>query len=45
VSVTTVPTGNVALHGSTGLYLAVVQLIPAGLEVTVPVASMKLRML
>ena len=41
VSVTTVPTANVALHWPTGLYLAVVQLIPEGLDVTVPVASMK----
>ena len=35
-SVTTVPTGNVARQTPTGLNLSVVQLIPAGLEVTVP---------
>src|SRR5678816_274664 len=45
VRVTTVPAANEALQGSTGAYFAVVQLIPAGLEVTVPVASMKLCML
>src|SRR4029079_2513742 len=45
VRVTTVPAANVALQGSTGAYFAVVQLMPAGLEGTVPVASMKLCML
>src|SRR5690242_11472212 len=45
VRVTTVPAANEALQGSTGAYFAVVQLMPAGLEVTVPVASMKLCML
>src|SRR6476660_8164015 len=40
VRVTTVPAAKEALQGSTGAYFAVVQLIPAGFDVTVPVASM-----